>query len=227
MEKAIHVNRVMALPPEVRDIKSFYRLEALQVRNDAEAELAGQALKEVKQRIKVVEDKRKEVVGPIKQGIAAFEALCREVTGPLREIDRALRAKVEHFWQARQKQLEEEARKKREAELEEERRRQAEAIDTAMETGSTAAMKEAEQREKNVARLEAKPVQVKQTLRSSTFTMAQAKRVVWKVSDLAKVPREYLVVDEKKLNSIAKRYKQERVEIPGIEFSEVSKSVLR
>lgn len=226
MEKAIHVNKVMALPPEVKDIKSFYRLETLQVTTDAEVELAGQALKEVKHRLKLVEEKRKEVVGPIKQGIAAFEAMCREVTNPLKEIDRALRAKVERFWQNRQRKLEEEAKKEREAKLEEERRRQAEAIETAMETGSETAMKEAEQREKNAARLEAKPIEVKQTFRSSTFTLAQAKRFTWTVTDLAKVPREYLVLDEKRLNSIAKRYKTEKVEIPGIEFRETSTSVL-
>lgn len=215
------------IPTELKEIKPFYDWETFPVTNESEMELAGQALSEINGRIKAVENWRKEATGPIKQGIKVIEDSCRSITDPLKKIDSILRGKVQGFMNARQRFLEEEARKKREKEIALEKARAFEAAKTAMTTDSEVAATEAIQRQENVTRLESRPVAVSQTVRSSNFTMAQTKVWTWEITDEAKVPREYLIIDEKRINTLARSFEETPVEIPGITFKQESRIAMR
>lgn len=217
----------LSLPPELTEIRSFYQWETFAIQTDADLEAVAMARKEIANRIKVVEAKRKEVTGPIKQGIRAFELMCNSVTDPLEEIARILKSKTDSFLDARRARIEAEAKAKRDAELAEQKAKADEALKTAVTTGSTVAMEEAAQRQKNVERIESNTERASQTLRTSGVTMADRLVWRWKVTDLDKVPRNYFILDEKTLNSLAKGYKANPVAIEGIIFYQESDSSIR
>ena len=217
----------LQIPVELSDTRSLMSWGSFEIKHQADVEIASTALKEVEGRLKAIKAKQVELFGPLKKAIRDLELKVKDITNPLEIISGALRDRIGKFWDARQKQLEAEARAKREADLAEERRKAAEAMTLAMSFGSEAAMKEVEQRDRNVAKLETKEVVVSQTVRTSEITIAQMRVWCWKIVDEKLIPREYLIVDEKKLNAVAKKSSEMAVEIPGIEFYQESRVVLK
>lgn len=215
----------LQLRPEITDIKQFYRYEALQVRNDADCETAALALKEIKQRINEIERQRKEVTAPIKAGLKVFEEHAKRHTDPLERIHYTLKRRVEEYWDAQRAAKEEAARKKREAEIEASRQLAQENLDLAVTTGSTTAQEAAVRFEQRAERLAEKQVKVSQTVRTSGATLAQSTYFDWQLVDLAKVPKHFFILDEKRLAEIARDYRKTPVEIPGIQFVEKSRAI--
>lgn len=215
------------LPPELTDASPFEAYRELEVTNDTQVEYAGQIIKEVSQRLKAIEAKRLEVVGPIKKGIAKFEALCRDARRPLEAVSESLRGKIQVFWDSRQASLLKEAQTQRIADLEIEKTKLQDAIHTAMTFDSEDALKEAQQRAKNIERLESNPVEVSQTVRSQSFTLAQSQVWKWRIADASQIPDAFWVLDEKLVNATARAYGKTPVQIPGIEFYQESKTVLK
>lgn len=217
----------LELPAELTHTQDLMRWASFEVSTEAHLELAGQAVKEIDGRLKAIKAKQTEIFGPLKKAIREFEVRVRDVTAPLETVSRTLRDRIQKFWDARQRKLEEDALAERARRMEEEQKKRDAAATLAVVTGDDDAAEEAVRRDANVRRMEETPVDVRQTVRTSTFTMAQAKVWTWKVVDIAKVPREYLVIDEKRLNAIAKRFGDERVDVPGVEFTLTSRAVLR
>lgn len=217
----------LQLRDDLTEIREFYTWENLEIRTEADQVAATEGLAAIADRLKEIKRFRLSVVGPIKQGVRAFEERCREVTEPLERIDRGLRRKIGVFWDARQREEEEKARAEREAAAKEARRKALEAAEAALETGSETAAKTAENFERQAERFEERPAKVRQTIRTSDRTLAQVIEWKWKVLDIGKVPREYLVIDEKKLNALCRGAKAQPADIPGVEFFTQSRPQLQ
>lgn len=213
----------LELPADLVETKALIEWASFSVTCDAEVEAAGGAIKEIEGRIKAIKAKQEELFGPLKAAIRDFEAKVRSVTDPLKAVSAALRQRIATLWNNRQVELERQAKAKREQDLIDEKARLDAATALAAATGNGLA--EVDNRTRNVERLETKPVEVSQTVKTSGYTMAQTKYWDWRVTDKSKIPLEYLEPDAPAFNKLARSYEklQPKPEIPGIEFFQASR----
>jgi len=211
---------VMDVEVEVEDFKTqasdlVEQAGALVVKDDESWERAGDFLRELKSRIKGVQD----WFGPLKaKAYAAHKEICdreREVVSAFQEADRKLRpawleyhAKKEAERRAEEERLR--AEQQRRLEEEERKRREEEALNRAIETGDESILDEAE-KAPPVAPV-APPVHVEQKKQSGI-----AVKKVWdfEITDKMELPPEYLIPDEKAIRRVVTAL-GERANIPGI-----------
>lgn len=218
----------IAKNPEIEDITPFLRCESIEIKTQADLELAASYLKEIDSRLKNAKRWHDDVVGPIKKGVAAFELRLRtSVTDPLNRIRNIVKNKIQVHWDSQQALKEAEERKKREAEIEAAKQLADENLDKAMLTGSEVAKEAALNFEKHAVRLEAAQIEVRQTIHTTGATVAQMRIWRWKIVDFNKIPKEYLVLDESKLNALARGYSKQQVNVDGIEFYQESRALVR
>jgi hypothetical protein len=194
----------------VRDALKAYEAEVASMKQTAEnhqvvddesnrsaVEMAAQA----KRLAKLIEDMRKEKVGPYQQYTKAVTNLAKVYTDVLENIERIiLKPKINAYLsKLKLERLEAERRAQEEA------RRLQERLD-------------AESAEKNLPRVEVQmPVlpQKQEPVRTEEGSASQRADWKWKLVDIAQVPREYLVIDSVALNKAVRA--GARV-IPGIEI---------
>lgn len=210
----------LEIDKQLLDLRAFHNWAGFEIKTQNDATICGERLAVIATHRKQIELQRDKVLKPLKQAVRAFEDMVREALRPLNHIDELLRHRLASFMDAQHKQLEAEAAAKRAAELAAEKSKAREAMALAIETGSAVATEEVEQRTKNVARLEDRPIEVRQTIRLEGATVSQMRVWEWSVADEAKIPREFFILDEKKLNAIAKSYSKNPVEVPGITFEQ-------
>ena len=177
-------------------------------------ELAADELKSIKGKMKELDDRRKSITKPLDEAKARVMDLFRRPLELLGQAETVLKRAMLTFQQAQEKKRQaEEAEARRVAAAEQERlRREAEkAAKAAEKKGNVEA---AEQLRANVPvvpvpTVAAEPVKVR----------GISTRTIWKarVLDANKVPRQYLVVNEKMLNDVAQATKGQ-VAVDGVEF---------
>lgn len=223
-----NVKTQLQLPPELSDIQLFHSWEATPVTCEADVETAGEYIDTIGKHLKAVKLKQDELFGPLKRAIRDFEVKVKDsVTDPLKKIELSLRGKVQVYWNAEQQRKDAEEKQRREEAAAKLKAEAEQNMETAMETGSSVAAETAARQIRLVEKLETAPVDVKQTVRTSTFTMAQNKIWTWKVTNESLVPRGWLILDEKKLNAVAKTFEKAPLEVPGIEFYQESRVSMR
>ncbi len=181
---------------------------------------------EVKKAAKAVEDTRKQSVTPLNEIVRDINALAKEISAPLEKAEAYLKNQLTHF--ATQQELE---RRK-----EEERRRQEAAAEQARLNAEAAAEQNrlnAEAKAKGldvVASIQA-PLVPEVVVEAAPSTVRTASgssflRTTWtfEVVDLASVPREFLILDEKQVNASIKAGVRE---IQGIRIFEKQTAVIK
>lgn len=173
--------------------------KAVLIFNESDIEKAGFYIKKFKQLDKSLEDYRKSLVGPLNEEVKGINNLFKKIAGDYSlEIDRLNKESNEVLKEVRKRQ--EAIRLAEQKELEE----------TVLEE---AIMFDDDTVLNNIPQVEYK----QQKLATDNLTTMRSKE--WRVSDLNIVPREFLTLDETKLNAIRKGYDFEaRSPIPGIEF---------
>lgn len=220
----------LVLPEDLKNIQPFMRWAEFPVKTEADQELAVAAMAEIKGRIKDIEKKQKELFGPLKKAIRDFEERVKNsYLQPLKVLNATLNDRILRFWKAREERLEKEAREAHDRKLEEEKTALANSTVLATSTGNEDAMNEMLQRKKNVAKLEKTEPTVSQTVRTNAATLAQKKVWAWRITDEDKVPRSWMMIDEKKLNQELRNIAKSgtALQIPGIEFFQETRTSLR
>ena len=82
--------------------------EAIQVTTTEQEEQAYIALTQIKQAIKTIEDKRKEITAPLNASLKAVNAMFKRLSTPFIEADRIVRNKVLDFRQAQEEKAQKE-----------------------------------------------------------------------------------------------------------------------
>jgi hypothetical protein len=212
--------------------------KALAVGDDESLGEAVRRLSEIASTNRRAEDARKDLVKPLNEHVRRVNEIFRDVMAPVEEAERLVKQKVGGYQEARRKAAEAEARL-----AEEERRRREEEAERARvdARAATRAVSEAEtlpefyerqdaaQTAKTVAAaaadLAAEPIPVAppppKTVEAGGARATTRLRWAFRVSDRAKVPRAFLVVDEKAIRAAmgASRDAEGRpLPIPGVEF---------
>lgn len=215
------------LPEKLQQIGDLLPWEQFEVKNDETAETAGAALSEIKKRRKEIDDYRLGITAPIKKGIRALEEHCKRFTDPLDNLDKMLRGKIASYWNLVQAQKDAEAKKAREAEIERQKLLLKEANKEAFTTGSEDAIAATQTLSRDIEKLQSAPQNTKQTIRTGQFTIGHSEVWEWTITNLDEIPRAFLIVDEKRLNAIAKTYGTNPVMVKGVEFKKTAKVIVQ
>lgn len=208
----------------------------IQVSDETSMQGALLAGKQAKHFLKLVEEKRKELVKPLNDRVDEINAYAKSILEPVRNVEAHLKnelVKWEKVLEQRrleeQKRIDEENRKKQ-AELEQKAKEARERAEMEREFG----VKSDDQikRDELVAKAEMdrNVVQLNREVKSQTKAVAATKvagsRKVWtfNVTDSNLVPREFLCVDEKKIREAISSGARE---IPGVHIFEETKIALR
>ena len=190
---------------------------AMVVTNPAEYTVASDFLKT----IKGAQSKVVAFFAPMKQKAhEAHKAITTQESAmlkPLYDAENALKRNMLTFY-AEQERIRIDAQRKLQAEADEAARKERERLER-----EAAKLKTPELREQRLEQAAAVIAPVVQVASVAPVVSGQSVRKTWtaKVVDVSQVPREWMVVNEKALDSFAKATKG-AVKVPGVEFVEVA-----
>ena len=189
------------IPPSPKLVKlsgdaDYFRIEAtaLVVSTDTLPQ-ASDLLGLMKAALGEIEEQRVWLTKPLNEHVKGINAKAKAIAEPIMAADLMVRGKVTAFHVAERRRFEEERRRQEAAELE---RLAAEAARIDAETPDDEPV-EAPPPPAPVA-LNAPP----KTVRSSMATTSMRDVWKWEIADETKIPREYLMIDEKKLNAVVR-----------------------
>lgn len=199
------------------DMARFNPFAAMTVTSEIDAGYVSDRRQEIKSQLKEIEETRKRFTGPLMESKKRIDEQAKKLSTPLEAIVRVLDTKL-IAWHQSQEQIRFEAeRKKREEEaarLEEEKYRQ---LQTALITGDQTAADAVCEIEKHQERLETKPLEIVRNTKTGNSTTYLQQRWTFEVIDADQVPREFLMIDESKLQKFATD-EQEKAVVPGVRF---------
>lgn len=198
------------------DISPFKKYEALTIASDSDAKFVTERCIEIKKLIDATEDQRTKYTRPlddIKKSMIEDE---RKITNPLKLIRQILDNKLVVWTESQEAIRRKFAEIKRAEELKALEAEKKAQLEIAMKVDDTKAADAVAEIEKNVARLEAKPIEVSNTIRTDAGSSGIQGHWKFKVIDSALVPREFLMVDEVKLGQYV-RANKEKASVPGVE----------
>lgn len=210
---------VKQIPADIANIRQFYEFENINITNRDEFETASAYFLQTKGHLKLVESERVKITGPINQALKATNDLFKRISDPLNKIKDQLNSKMQVFADGERKKLEEQKRIELEAKKKQFEEEAKKAKLEAIELGSETALQVASNFQNLANQIDTENVEVKQTVRLGAIgTMAERRTWQFKVTDVNLIPREYLIVDEKKINLIKKEFGEKGQTIAGIEF---------
>ncbi len=199
------------------------------ITNPDEHAVAAKQLVTIKAHRKRLDEARKEITDPLTQAHKAAMAQYKSVDGPLEQVDRDIRRSVsvyttETVRQLREQQAEKQAEVDRLAREDADRAQEAEAA-RLEKAGRT------EEAEEAIApAVVERAVQERQTYVSTTPAkvedVSMRKQPHVKIEAPKKLPREYLMPDEKKIKGVVKALKYDHG-IPGVKYWETDEPVVR
>lgn len=218
------MNEKLKLRPELLDNNSIEAWKQSSIETAADAENFGNYIKIIADRKKQIKTEADKVKKPLKEALKKFESMVKNALEPLETTDKYLRRCLGEYWDKKQKEIDEKARLEREKEAQRLEQESKKAMNDAVLNMDQESLQKAKNLEIASKKELEKDLKNKQTMRLSTGTIAQQTKFEWVIEDVSKIPQEYYVLDEKKLNAIAKGFKNNPVEVPGIKF--VKKSIV-
>ncbi len=189
---------VKSLQVEVRGLLHY--AEGRVIATDADAKSATEDLSLLSKLKKAIADKRKDWLTPIKEKLDAVDAVFKSLSTPLDQADKTTRSKIMAY-------RAEQERKAREAE--EINRLRMEAAKKEMELKGELT--------ESVNLVEVAPAQPK-TVHTEVGSAGMRDNWTYEVVDFVALPNEYKVADTAMLNSIAKKYHDQK-QVPGVKFT--------
>ena len=204
--------------------KEFGLVTAYAITNELALAAAGDTLRNIRNGIKELDDKRKEITRPMDEAKAQIMAIVAPFTAQLEQALQVVSKAIVAFEQEQERKLLEaqkaaQEKAKREAEQrEQEMLAQAEKL---LAEGKTVAAAELEERSRDIVVIpEVVPVRAFKPKNVGTTTRWKAR-----VTNLKQLPKEFMMPDEKKLQAHATQY-QDQQPVKGVEFySETSASL--
>lgn len=180
-----------------------------------ECETAAGVLAEIKGQARNLEDRRKEITGPLDDAKKRIMDLFRAPAAALAEAERAIKAAIGKFHEDQERIRIEQERAQRELQQREQERLRKLAA-KAEERGDTAKAEEFAAKEQQVASFQ--PTGLAEGT-AGIQGMSIRKNWTFRITDEAKIPREYLIPNETMIGKFAQATKG-KVQLPGIEIYE-------
>lgn len=181
--------------------------QALEIETQSDLEQASADLLSVKERWKAIEAERVAMKKPVDEAARRIQAFFKKPLDRLANCERIFKRKIAAYLDAQERERRE-AQRKADEEAERERKRLAKRAERARDSGKATKAEMLEDEAQAVAA----PVVAAPTKPAGIGTR---EIVRFEIMDSAKVPREYLTVDEKKIRKVVQALKTE-AEIPGV-----------
>lgn len=175
-------------------------------------------LKAMNLAVKDIIARRKLITKPLDE--SKSQAMKQEhfIIDPMKENIEKVKGKVNIYLAEVRKFQEEEARKLKEAEIARWEKEQAEIEEQALLNNSDLAIEDAIKIEEKIEEIKETPIiKIKSSHTTAFSGVHTRKKPMWKLDDITKVPKEFLIVNEKEINSLVRAG---RKEIPGIKIWE-------
>jgi len=157
------------------------KAKSMEVKTELESKHANNLLLECKKYFKIAEDRRKFFVKPLQDHVKTINDLFKVITSPLKEVEAILKDKLLGWVRIEQARKAQEEKEKREI------------TSSFLETDTS-----------NVpVTVNEKP---KVTIDSGLGKSFTKKVWKWKVADESKIPKEYWILDEKKINGLLRAH---------------------
>jgi len=231
--KVIEVAPISTEIAKSEEEEAFVMLEtaqALVIKTEKDYHIQAENLSIIKGFSKDLENKRKTITGPMDQAKKAVMDLFRPASEALKKAENVTKKALAEYAAVQEAKRREEARKAAEkarreeaaqkAKLEEKARREAEKAEKLRSEGKEARAELAEEKAADmVAKAETVYVEPKPVAVEVPKAKGVSYREVWRAEVLrpSDVPREFLMVDEKKLAGYAKAMKSE-ARVAGVHF---------
>lgn len=228
LEKPVAI--VEKQPDNDEDVHEIVSWQSMAITDEATERLATERLVEIQKRLKKLDEQKTFLLKPFKDHIKAIEEKIRAIVDPVKGADMAIRKTLGSYQQAKREKAMADERAKRDAEAKRQREiaERARAAAMAVNQPDLIAVAKAEAQEQKAAQLEIAPVIVKpEQIVVDEGKASSRVEWKWKLVDISLVPQSFLCVNESELNKLAKSFKKEPKQVPGIQFYEVSIPVIR
>lgn len=191
-------------------------VKGLTINNNQEYQNSGEFLKQIKTVSKILDDSRKEITRPLDEAKKRVMDFFREPLEQLSSAETVLKKALLSYQQAQERiRLEAERKAIAEAKAEEERKRKV------LEERAAKAEEKGQEAKAEMLREQASDVYVPTVVSAPNVEKIKglSSKKVWKcrITDEAKIPREYLVINEPMLNKMAQAT-HGKIPVPGVEF---------
>jgi len=207
LEKEIDSTEVMLMQKETEALE--IKASLFIITNNKEYNEASNLLNTIRKKIKKIEEYRKSITDPINQQLKRIKEFFDTPINKLKKADNIIVSAMQKFQEEERKRIEIINRKL----LEEQEKQKKKLEEKAKKLEEKGKLELAQKIKKDIQNIVA-PVITVETKAKGTYEVE-----IWKfrVVDFEKIPREYLIVNEKMLNEIARQTKGTK-NIPGIEF---------
>ena len=215
------------LPAELLATSDIEEMKKLEVVDEASVSVANQYILDLGKREKSVRAGMEFFLRPFKDALESREKPMKALLRAIDDAKSTLRLKQSKWLNEEKRRKDEEARKERERLAAEQREKARRALELAAKTNSESVMNIAVAQENRAKAVETAPIVTKQTVASEAGKVFTRTVWNWTVIDESKIPIEYFILDEKKLNAIARAYGSKKVDIPGVQFVDSVEAVNR
>lgn len=170
-------------------------------------------LKAIKLSMKEIEDRRKEITGPLDEAKKVAMEQQKSLLNPMKIIEKQLKGKVGDYLDEKQRIQEEYDRKLREEEIAKKEAAKKEIMEQAEMSESELALDDAIAIDEEIEDLKTAPIVKINTGHSGSFSGAYRRTVKkWRITDIKAVPQQFFELNEKLINATVRA----GGEIPGI-----------
>lgn len=187
------------------------------VASDLDAGYVTDRCSEIARHIKAVEAKRVSFTAPLLESKKRIDEEAKKITGPLQTIVVILKQKLLSWHQSQEEARAKDAALLQQKQIEELRARREEDMKKAMATGDQKLAEGVVEMEKNLERMEAKPVEVVRRVVTNKATSYVTTYWDYEIEDESKIPDEFWMLDTRKLSSLATTLR-EIAAVPGVKF---------
>lgn len=213
------MNNNLDFPEELTAVDRFTPFMSMEVKDEPSALIATDCRQEIKDKLKEIEKVRSYLKEPVLEQGKRIDAQAKKVSEPLLKIVKAIDEKLLNWHRSQEVVRLEAEKKKREEELARLAAEKEAQASVAQVFGDESAKQAVADIEKNMTRLEVKPIEVTNKVSTGMSTSYVQKRWKFAVTDPTLVPREYLMVDETKIGKVVTALKGD-TNIPGVKVYE-------
>jgi hypothetical protein len=217
LNETLHVTITDEFKPEIQKADGLSKAVLdFKISTPDELKNSAEFLKSLKASAKNIDEKRKEITRPIDDIKKRVMDFFRPISTQLSEAETTLKKAVLSY-QREQERIRREAEQKAilAARAEEERKRKA------LEARAKKAAEKGQEEKAELLKEQAQEVYVPAVVQAPAVEkvagISTRKNWTFRIKDLSKIPREYLIVDEKMLKKLAVA-SQGKISIPGVEF---------
>ena len=191
-------------------------IEVIDVNSEEQLKNAGDLRSKIKKFSNKIEEQRKEETKPLLNQKLKIDSTYKQIKGFADSLLKKIDEKIIPFQEQLIRAKEEAAARHKAEELAKAKANQEALEKAAVETDSEELLEMAATAEVEIKKDEERDIVVKKSVDGAEAKTTLVKNYKARVIDINKVPREYLIIDEKLINKLAREQKEE-LSIPGIQ----------